>query len=73
MGCFGDYYDGKSEDVTLYQPTSTAKNGGLKFQSISQKAAIRSFCFSLDSAIGAPIKRAEKMSQTRPDKNEKKV
>ena len=69
MSGFGESYDGKSDDVA----TSAAKNGSSKFQPISQKAAIRSFCFSLDFAVGAPIKRAEKTSQTRPDKNEKKV
>ena len=69
MSGFGESYDGKSDAVA----TSAAKNGTLKFQSISQKAAIRSFCFSLDFAIGTLIKRAEKTSQTRPDKNEKKV
>ena len=69
MSGFGESYDGKTDDVA----TSAAKNGSLKFQSISQKAPIRSFCFSLDFAIGTLIKRAEKTSQTRPDKNEKKV
>ena len=59
MGGFGEKYDGKSDDAAFYQPSSTAKNNSLKFPSISQKAPNRSFCFSLDDAVGTPIKRAE--------------
>ena len=44
-----------------------------KYQAISQKAPIRCFCFLIDFVVGTPIKRAEKISQTGPDKNEKKI